>query len=720
MSGELLQLEIRQPRDVVLSRQQTRQLAALLGFDAQDQTRLATAVSEIVRNALSYGRDAKIDFRIEGNTAPQLLVMTVSDRGPGIAHLSDVLAGRYRSPTGMGLGIVGTRRLMDKFEISSTPSGTTVVLKKLLPRTAKRFDAPDLRIVCSELRRQSSGDPVVELQQQNQELLRTLGELSQRQQQLAELNHELEDTNRGVVALYAELDEKADHLRRADELKSRFLSNMSHEFRTPVNSIQALARILLERQDGDLTTEQEIQINFIRKAAESLSELVNDLLDLAKVEAGKTVINPVDFEVDRLFGALRGMLRPLLVNEHVALTFEPVEENLVLHNDEAKVSQILRNFISNALKFTERGEIRVSARALPDSNAVAFSVADTGIGIAVEDQDRIFNEFSQIDNPIQRKIKGTGLGLPLCRKLAELLGGYVTVASTPEIGSAFTAVIPTVYHARAFDGRSWNIDPRRSSVLFVEDSAETVLVYEKMLAESHFQVVAAGDLSQARSALKTFRPAAIVLDILLGGEEAWELLAELKRRPDTRTIPLMVVSTIDDRAKGLALGADQYCVKPIDRQTLLRSLTQLVAPASMRRVLIVDDEDVSRYILRQHLLSPRHVIFEAASGSDALDKARSESPDVICLDLTMPDLDGYQVMQLLKADPTTCDIPIVLVTSHLLEESERTQLASQATAILSKNSLSRDQMIAAIEEATQRVCPPSETDHERQPDPDLR
>ena len=193
--------------------------------------------------------------------------------------------------------------------------------------------------------------------------MRTLDELRQRQEELARLNRELEDTNRGVVALYAELDERADHLRRADEVKTRFLSNMTHEFRTPLNSILALTRLLLDRVDGELTPEQERQVYFIRKSAENLSELVNDLLDLAKVEAGKIVVRPAEFEVRNLFGALRGMLRPLLLNTSVNLVFEEPDGIPPLHTDEGKVSQILRNFISNALKFTEQGEVRVSGAA---------------------------------------------------------------------------------------------------------------------------------------------------------------------------------------------------------------------------------------------------------------------------------------------------------------------------------------------------------------------
>jgi signal transduction histidine kinase len=477
----LLSLAITYENDVVLARQHARFIAERLGFDVQDQTRLATAVSEVARNAFTYAGRGQVEFQIEGATAPQVLLVRITDRGPGIADVGAILDGRYRSSTGMGLGIAGARRLVDQFDIDSVPGqGTTVVLKKLLPRRIGLLGPQAIARLGEELVRARPRDPVEEMRLQNRELLRALEELARRQEELTALNRELEDTNRGVVALYAELDEKADHLRRADEIKSRFLSNMSHEFRTPVNSIQALARLLLERTDGDLSPEQEKQITFIRRAADDLAELVNDLLDLAKVEAGKIAVRPVEFEVRNLFGALRGMLRPLLVNESVNLVFDEPDDLPPLYTDEAKVSQILRNFISNALKFTERGEVRVTARLVPGADEVAFSVADTGIGIAPEDQERIFHEFTQVDSPLQRRVKGTGLGLPLCRRLAGLLGGTVTVESQPGLGSTFTAVVPLMY-GPALGDIAWEADPGRMPVLVVEDSAETILVYEKFL-----------------------------------------------------------------------------------------------------------------------------------------------------------------------------------------------------------------------------------------------
>jgi len=256
-----------------------------------------------------------------------------------------------------------------------------------------------------------------------------------------DLRVELEETNRGVLALYAELDSHADQLRQATELKSRFLAYMSHEFRTPINSIRSITRLLLDRVDGPLTSEQEKQVSFIQQNAAEFADMVDDLLDLAKVEAGRIEISPAWFEMVDLFSALRGMFKPVLTNPDVHLVFEEPQNVPQLYTDDRKLSQILRNFISNALKFTPRGEVRVSAR-LEEGERVSFSVADTGIGIAPEFHDTIFEDFSQVQSALQKRLHGTGLGLSLSRKLAALLGGTVSLQSEPGKGSTFSLTIP--------------------------------------------------------------------------------------------------------------------------------------------------------------------------------------------------------------------------------------------------------------------------------------
>src|SRR5689334_10132598 len=415
MDSGLLQVVIAAETDIVQVRGRTRRLAELMGFDLQDQTRITTAVSEIARNAYEYARGGHIGFRLTGEAARrQSLEIEARDRGPGIPDLDAVLSGTRKSPNGMGIGLIGARRLMDDFAIESKPGeGTTVRMRKALPANAAPITPATIKTIIAKLATDGPADAVAEIARQNQQILLQLEELRERQEDLERLNQELQDTNRGVVALYAELDERADHLRRADELKSKFLSHMSHEFRTPLNSIMALSRLLLSRSDGELTAEQETQVGFIRKAAQNLTEVVDDLLDLAKVEAGKTTVVASQFSVGSLFGALRGMLRPLLIGDNVALVFDDPQDMSLLDSDEGKLSQILRNFISNAIKFTEKGEVRVWATADPVADTVSLHVRDTGIGIAASDIDIIFQEFGQVAHRLQGRVKGTGLGLPL-------------------------------------------------------------------------------------------------------------------------------------------------------------------------------------------------------------------------------------------------------------------------------------------------------------------
>jgi signal transduction histidine kinase/CheY-like chemotaxis protein len=700
VSSTLFVFAVHHEQDVVTARQRAGQLAALLGFDQSEQTRIATAVSEIVRNAYRYAGAGRVEYAVEGETAPQLFSILVRDSGHGIADLKEVMSGRYRSTTGMGIGVLGARRLMDRFQIESDPSGTTVRLKKFLPRRAPIVTKRRLAEIAREVADRKPTGLVEEFQRQNQELLRALDELNRRQDELVRLNRELEDTNRGVVALYAELDEKADHLRRADELKSRFLSNMTHEFRTPVNSILALTSLLESRP------QPEAEVQYLRKAAEHLSELVNDLLDLAKVEAGKTEVRPTEFEVQNLFGALRGMLRPLLVNQSVTLLFDEPESLPVMHTDEGKVSQILRNFISNALKYTEKGSVRVSAQLDAGAEAVTFAVTDSGIGIAPSDQPRVFDEFVQVEHPLQRKYKGTGLGLPLSKRLAELLGGRLWVESEPGVGSTFYAQIPVQYRSQSTAGDTalphWERDPSRLPVLVVEDAFEDQLFYQKILKNTAFQALGARTLADARRVLARIRPAAIILDILLRSEETWGFLCELKEHANTREIPVIVASTVNDRAKALSLGADACALKPIDRSWLLDTLARLTEAAARARVLIVDDQEAMRVVLRQFLASRQYAPTEAATGEGGLHSARQDHPDAILLDLGLPDIDGRDVLKQLKADPTTRNVPVIVVTSARLTNAERAALDDVAAGIISKDVLTVDAVDAAVRSAIAR------------------
>jgi signal transduction histidine kinase len=581
MTWPIVTLAIDTENDVVTVRQRARRIAELLSFDRQDQTRIATAVSEIARNAFGYAGGGRAEFAVEADDPQQRFRIRICDKGKGIVDLQSILDGQYRSQSGMGLGLVGARRLMDDFKIDTSPGkGTTVELAQYVPKRAGRITQGKLSDVAATLKKEASAEPLEVLRDQNRELLQSLEEIRRREEESKQLNQELGDTNRGVVALYSELDEQAEQLRKASELKSRFLSHMSHEFRTPLNSVLALSRLLLDRIDGDLTAEQERQVGYIRRSAEGLLGLVNDLLDLSKVEAGKVEVKSTRFTVSNLFGALRGALRPLLTSPSVELIFDAADDMPELLTDEGKVAQILRNLISNALKFTENGEVRVTARFRAESGLAIFAVRDTGIGIAPEDQERIFEEFSQIDTRLQKKVKGTGLGLPLSRSLAELIGGAIQVESVRGQGSVFTLAIPPSF----------------------------------------------GEAASGRHAI--------------------------------------------------------------------------AADLSRKRVLIIDDDETFRYVMKQILRNePRYEVLEASEGGDGLRQARSELPDVIVLDLQMPNVDGFTVLQELNADNRTSVIPVIVSTSLAVDAELKARLPI-GTRVISKNLISRENVSLFLRDAT--------------------
>jgi signal transduction histidine kinase len=390
------------------------------------------------------------------------------------------------------------------------------------------------------------------------------------------LAEELEETNRGVVALYAELEDKAEQLRQASELKSRFLSNVSHEFRTPLGSIIALAGLLL---DGGLDAEGAKQARYIRQAARDLSSLVEDLLDLARVEAGKTSIQLAPFELDDLFRHLRGTLDPLVDPGRVPLVFEEPADIPPLVSDELRLGQIVRNFVSNALKFTEQGvvTVRASLRDATDvpptvrretpadvARMLVIEVHDTGIGIATPDLGRIFEEFVQVEGPLQARVKGTGLGLPLARRLAALLGGGVWVTSTAGVGSTFAVAVPFVPGTLAGDGTATLLSPASAAdrILVIDDDEIVRYVVAGVLAPLHRPVVTAPDGLSGLAAATAHPPAIIVLDLEMADLHGRELLRRLRETPATAGVPVVIHTGRDlpDDERELLLGQAQAFV----------------------------------------------------------------------------------------------------------------------------------------------------------------
>jgi signal transduction histidine kinase/CheY-like chemotaxis protein len=536
----------------------------------------------------------------------------------------------------------------------------------------------------------------------NREIATQKKELQARHDEAVRLHRELAESHQGVLTMHAELEDRAVELSHSAELKSRIVAQVGHEFRTPLHSIMGLSRLLLDGIDGDLNDEQSRQVGFIRTSAEELMQFVDDLLDLSRADAGKTALRMESFGLRDFVASMRGMLRPLLdPATPVDLVFsEPPDA--VVETDRAKVSQVVRNLVSNALKFTERGEVRVSARLQP-GGLLAIAVSDTGIGIEPENLERVFEEFGQVATPLHDKVKGTGLGLPLARRLAHILGGTLEVQSTPGLGSTFTLLVPTQHpEAREMEAmveRSRKRAPGRGSVLVVEDDRKTLFVYEKYLVMAGFHVLPARTIEDAQAIIDTTRPAAIVLDVMLEGETSWSFLAQLKAAPETRDIPVLVVTVTNREQKARALGADEFWLKPLDQDRLVKRLRALTRSSLSPRVLVIDDDERARYIVRKHLAGERFEVSEAATGPEGVAIAQQLVPHVILLDFLLEEMTAFDVLDELKSDPRTRGIPVIVVTSQALDESQQRRLMEEAEAVISKQNLSRELALSRIRDA---------------------
>jgi signal transduction histidine kinase len=438
MGGPVITLPLRSQEDVLLTRRRARDLAGLLQLGAEAQSRLATAVWEVGRVAHRHGSSGTVDLAIDDE--PQAAVVTIS----GIAH--PALTGDVPGGGGDRLDLAKLRQLVDRVEASGDGQTALVRLTSLLDPEAWVPGLDELAHVLGSLQRHESGEAeatVNELRMQNAELMSALAMLRERERELTELNRDLTDTNRAVTALLSELGQQAEELRGRATGNASFLRALTHELRTPLYAVRGMAEAIL-RDGGDALDERlREDVRLIDAAMQEALGLVNDHLDLARLTSGREVVRVSDVAVEELFSALRGIVVHLPRPADVAIVFEDLDGIPPLRTDGAKLSQILRNYVVNGLKYTARGEVRVSATALGGS--VRFAVADTGRGLTATDQARVFDEFVQLEPAAVGELRGSGLGLPICRRLATLLGGEVGVISELGRGSTFTATIPVVF-----------------------------------------------------------------------------------------------------------------------------------------------------------------------------------------------------------------------------------------------------------------------------------
>jgi signal transduction histidine kinase/DNA-binding response OmpR family regulator len=535
------------------------------------------------------------------------------------------------------------------------------------------------------------------------------------------------------VKLEQRLLQKNVELEEASRMKSEFLANMSHELRTPLNAIIGFSEILRDGLIGELTEQQQRFIGDIFSSGNHLLSLINDILDLSKVEAGKMTLELESVEVWSLFANSLSIIREKAAARHIELSMDVPKELGSIQADARKVKQIVYNLLSNAVKFTvDGGQVKLSVSEVPQSDVgsvdgtwnsrnfpfahtefekfLRISVTDTGIGISPDGLDHLFNPFSQIDSGLARKYEGTGLGLVLLKNLAELHGGSVAIESAVGEGSRFTVWLPLrpPETVRRTPGRVPVFNRIASTggirtALVVEDDFKSADLVRVQLEAEGFEVLHAAS-AEAALVLAIQQPLALItLDIMLPNMDGWELLSRLKQVPELRRIPVVIISIVADPSKGFSLGAAAVMQKPISRQELLESLGDLglltVSDGKGFKVLVVDDDPKAVEVVALRINAMGSTVLRAYNGRDAIEIARSELPDVIVLDLTMPEVSGFDVVAALSETPETASIPVLVVTALDITEAERVRLSGSVTAIMEKASFNPEDLTSEVRRA---------------------
>ncbi|WP_312136470.1 response regulator [Brevundimonas sp.] len=608
-----------------------------------------------------------------------------------------------------------------------------VRLQDMLEETQRQAEelqvqSEELRVSNEELEEQGRAlkESQVRLEQQQAELEQTNSQLEEQAQMLETQRDNLERNS-------AELILKARELEQASQYKSDFLANMSHELRTPLNSLLILSKLLAENAEENLTEQQVNFANTIQSSGNDLLNLINDILDLSKIEAGHIQARPEAVSIQRLSGDMRQLFQPVANERGLSFQIDTASAGSELETDRQRLEQIIKNLLSNAFKFTEAGEVKLTVESV-GTDEVAFAVSDTGIGISPEQQAAVFDAFRQADGTISRKYGGTGLGLSISRELARLLGGRITLESTPGKGSTFTLIIPRLYDAeqvapreaplapaksptpapapasldlsqepvrpasRSIDDDREHLTSARRVLLVVEDDARFAAIVRDLSRELGFQVLVAGTADEAVRLAKRYQPSAVVLDVGLPDQSGLTVLDVLKRDDDTRHIPIHVVSGEDHSQTALSLGAIGYLVKPVKREDLVNVLKTLEEKLtrSVRRVLIVEDDLVQRDAVGRLLASGDVETVGVGTAAECLEKLKSQTFDCMVLDLTLPDASGFSLLETLSREGTYAFPPVIVYTGQDLSPDYEQQLRRYSSSIIIKGAKSPERLLDEV------------------------
>ena len=514
--------------------------------------------------------------------------------------------------------------------------------------------------------------------------------------------------------LFQDAVETAEQLKEMDRLKSQFLANMSHELRTPLNSIIGFSRVILKGIDGPLTDMQRTDLQAVYDSGQHLLKLINDILDISKVQAGRMELSFEDADLREIIEGAMTTAIALVKDKPVELQ-QSIAPNLpIIRADPRRIRQVIINLLGNAAKFTEEGFIRVEAAvALPRAGEtpteVIISVADSGFGIAEEKLQTIFEEFTQVDGSSTRRAGGTGLGLSISRHFVELHGGRIWVESTPDVGSTFYFVVPIAGPPEPSEEADEETEAAKTKqpptadgrdqklVLCVDDDEGVITIFRRYLSKQGYRIVGLSDGTAVVEKARQLKPFAITLDVMMPDKDGWQIIQELKGDPDTRHIPVIMCTIVSEKEHGLSLGASDYLVKPILEEDLMAALERLDRKEEHHRVLVVDDQPEDRELLRRMIESQDgYEVVEAAGGQEAITLVRQVQPNIIILDLMMPDVDGFAVLESIKADKTTRSIPIIVVTAKELTQEERDILNKGVEALLQKGLFDQHELLADV------------------------
>jgi len=505
--------------------------------------------------------------------------------------------------------------------------------------------------------------------------------------------------------LFREIEEKGRQLQAASQHKSQFLANMSHELRTPLNAIIGLTEMLREEADAPEHAEFAEPLDRVQRAGKHLLGLINDVLDLSKIEAGKIDLHEDAVELGTLARDLIVTAQPLAEKNKNKLVLECASGIGAIRADQMRLRQVLLNLLSNACKFTEQGTVTLSISRAPrnGSGGVAIAVADTGIGMTPEQLAKLFAEFTQADSSTTRKYGGTGLGLAISKRLVEMMGGSIGVESAPGKGSTFRVWLPDAPGAAAEGAAKAGADEARAAgksqgrtVLVIDDDPDARDLMRRFLAREGFDTITAVDGAEGLRLARLMKPSLITLDVVMPHIDGWAVLEQLQADPALARIPVVMLSIIDEPDKGFALGAADYLIKPFNRDRLRAILARHRRVGAGGRVLIVEDDAATRALLRDLLAKEGCAVDEAEDGLAALARVEAEPPDLILLDLMMPRMDGFQFVEAMRAKPGAPAVPIVVLTAKDLTAGERKRLAGEAEKVLRKSLHSREELAAEI------------------------